>query len=598
MKKIDIFLFILPLIFILISCSNTDNTIHIDQVDIQAFIDTDGTIHVKELYKYSVNDTDRGTIRSTNPKVKNFKAYVAPYNLKNANIETTNLDPMKFTRLRDQYYIQFSTNNKSQHVIYSYDIVGAITKYNDTAYLHHSFLGETNNTELHNVTINLYLPSKQVKDDIYFYVHSRNKPLIQTTESFIRYSFDNLPKSQKNEFALIFPSSLLTDQAVNQAKDMKKKLLVSESSLAWRYENVEDNFNQIIPLIVIGIVVTLIAGIGIIYFHPNNRQKLKDREKLLTLIEKTDPIVVSYVNNKGKLIKEDIISGLFSLYQRGLIVITEVPSELNDGKTFRFTWKQNHTELGESELYIKRWLFREKDKLGSFFLLESIADSTDNIQYRSQKSKTNKYYHIKKWHEITTKQFSLSRLKGNYVPYFLYSFSTISITLGLLAYFTFTEAWTRDVQFVIMIVFSILGAITLVLRCNKKLMILLFSATFILSIFLTMTTATVLFLLFILINSSLSYIIPSITWNKNTNEIQKAIRIVKKQFKTNQFPMGNTPKRLQNQLQLSLILDQEYYFIKACKPIPSTLLKNGNYPLLNNLKNTVSQFETTFYDKL
>ncbi|WP_226037824.1 DUF2207 domain-containing protein [Aquibacillus saliphilus] len=585
MWKIGYVLFLLPILFTLVSCSNKDNSFTIDDVDIQAQIAEDGTIHVKELYSYTFNDSNQKVTRQMASNIENFQAYVASDRLENAEVKTANLEPLKVDKDHEEYHVNFVSDYQPKQIIYSYTIDGAVTKHNDMADFSYSFF-DTTQTDLHNVTVNLYTPSNQLSDDTHFFFHSHKQPSQKKTDGRIHYQHDLVSQSESYPFRLLFPANELTSRPVDQATNIKN-VLVSESSLQWRYQNIEENFNSKTWLVVISMILTLLAGFGLFYFRPNKKKGTTLKEALLSSMEKTDPLLVKYVDNDGKLAEEDVIAGVFSLHQRGLISISDVPSELNAGNTFRFTWRRSQAKLAESDQYLKNWLFTNQDEDGAYFLLESMA--TPN----KRKSIKTFNQNFVKWRQLVEEQPPFKEVNSPYLPYHLFSFSLVLITLGLLTYFVFFDVWSRGIQYSVITFFTIFGSIVLFFKCHKVLMAILFAEIFLLSVFLSMTTATALFLVFIIIAGSLSFLIPSSKYKSGTNELQIAIKLAKKLLKTNHYPMGNTAREIQKQMQYAIILQEENKFAKNCSSIPPTLLKSGNYPLLNDPRHTASAFDAS-----
>ncbi|WP_170287515.1 DUF2207 domain-containing protein [Aquibacillus halophilus] len=592
MRKILSILFLLLIVITLVSCSDQNKSVTIDSVDILAQIDTVGTIHVKELYNYTISGSNQGTTRLMKSNIENFQAYKAPHLAENADLETEGLEPLKVEKENNRYQVTFPTEDENKQVFYSYQISDVVTKYNDMADLSYSFF-ELNQLELHDVAINLQTPSKQISKDTFLFFHSRQQPEIQTADGSIQYQYNSISDSESYPFRLIFPAAELADRPVDQAKDIKDSVLVSEGSLQWRYQNIDENFNDSIGLIAVLMILVLLIGSALFFFHPNRKRLPFDNKALLSLLERSNPLFVRYLNNEAKLSEEDIIAVFFSLNQRNLISISEVPSEVNAGTTFRFTWKRSQVKLRESDQYIKEWLFTRKDELGPYFLLESMAAPDQKIQSRTEKNNYSKVFKqcFERWRELIEEQPSFQNVKNTYIPYHLFSFSLVLLTISLLSYFVFSDVWSRETQYVVTIIFTIFGSVVVYFKCHKILMILLFVESFILSLFLSMTAATGIFLIFIVLAGTVTVLIPSSRWKHGSNELRRAIKLAKKLIKKNQYPLGVTPKVIERQMQYAIILRQENKFVQQCNAIPATLLASGNYPLLNNPKFTVAAFD-------
>lgn len=562
----------------LVSCGGKDNSLSSESVDIQANISSDGTVEVKEYYMYKSIDKPNRITRSINSKITDFKAYIAQSD-QHTSIDTQQLQALKINQVNNKYHINLPALNDGDQLVYSYAIQGAVTKYKDVADLDYSFFNENDHSDLNNVTIRLNTPSNQDRGDAIVFFHSKNQPTIQTTDNMTYYSYDSLDASSAVDLRLIFPANQLTEHPVDQNKEMKNRLLISETSLHWRYKNIESNFNSKIPLISLGITLTLLIGTCLLYFHPNRKQDINEEKSILHRLENTDPLMVSYVKNQTHLDVKAIIAGLFNLHQRDLISITEVDSEINEGHTFRLTWNRSYEKLKESDIFLKEWLFKKQDAQGCYFLLESINNSNENKQM------------FNKWRHLVIDHDSFKEVRNNYIPYQLFSFSVVLVTLGFLTYFLLNEVWTREIQYTIILIFTILGSFVLIFNCHKVLMTILLSLIFLQSFFLTITTATLLFMTFIIIVGCFSCLIPNYYWRNDINELRWVIKRAETLLKNKQYPIGNTPKHVEKQLQYAIILEQAEKFTQACKPIPATLLASGNYPMLHKLKQTATAFD-------
>ncbi|WP_157967307.1 MULTISPECIES: DUF2207 domain-containing protein [Paraliobacillus] len=580
-----------PLLLLLVSCGDNNHALTIESANIQANIDSDGTVHITELYTY--HNSFNKTTRSMDDNIENFEAYHAPNQLAEKDLETLNLEPLTVKKMKNDYQISSSSENELKQIVFSYDIKDAITKYNDIADLQYIFFDEIKDGGIDDVMLKLSTPKKQKNQDTFIFFHSSNQPIIHTVDDETYYTYDFLSQSESIDFRFIFPAIELTNRPIDEAKNFKNELLISESALQSRYKNVEDNFNSKVSILLIAIISSIVIGAYLILRHPNtiNHEK-KNKKALLALMEKTDPLIVHYVNKHAKLTKEAIIAGLFSLHKRNIITLSEVPSALNQGTTFRFTWKRVHQKLDEPELHLKNWLFTKHDEQGPYFLLESMMIFEQN-KCRSKKKRTTNsdMSNFDKWCPLLKKYDSFNKIKTNYIPFQLFSFSLVFFTLGMFTYLVLNDVWGSNQQYTVILSFTLYGAIVLVYNCRKLLLNLLLCAIFLQSLFFTFTTATFLYLAFIIIAGSLTFLIPTACWRSDMNELRRAIKLAKKLFKQNKYPIGITPKHIQNQMQYAIILNQESNFAQACKPIPPSLLVTGNYPLLHNSKHTAAVFD-------
>ena len=343
---------------------------------------------------------------------------------------------------------------------------------------------------------------------------------------------------------------------------------------------------------IMGLVLTLVIGTALFYFHPNRKHAATDKTALLSYLEKADPLMITYIAKDGALNEDDIIAGIFSLHHRGLISISEVRSLISAGSTFRFTWKRSTTTLVESDQFLKEWLFTNKDEHGSYFLLESMGEIIEENPSRTTKKKQRNLFREKflAWRKLTTEKTMLKKNANHFIPYYLLSISLIFFTLGMAIHFVFDQAWSQVLQYALVILLTLLASLVILSSYHRMLLSIFFGAEFLLTIFFIPTTAQALFMLFLIIAGSLPFLISKFYWTDDIAYLPMAIKLARKLFKSKLYPMGNTPKAIQKQMQLAIILGLAKNHAEVHKQIPASLLANGNYPLLHDPKRTAAVF--------
>ncbi|MCT2536646.1 DUF2207 domain-containing protein [Aquibacillus koreensis] len=594
MKKIIGSIFIIVVICIGFIIAK-DDSFSIDKVHIHAHIATDGTVHVEELYHYAFDDTNNKIIRTMPSTAENLQAFTVPNGMKAPSIDTDNLDPLEVEKIHDAYHINLQhTTDATKRIIYSYTVKEAVTKYEDIADFRYNFFNNSNYARLNNVTVSLSRPQATLPEKSFIYFHSKNQPSTLQTNNILQYSYDSVLPSRSHDFRFLFPATELVDRPTDVDKKMKRKLFASESSLQWRYQNIEENFNKAIPFLVIGILFTIIIGTCLFYFHPNRKKSQLAQQELLTLLEKSDPLIVSYIHKEGKFDDKDLIAGLFSLHDRGLVTMTEVPSELNLGTTFRFTWKRSREKLQESDQYVKDWLFTQEDKYGSYFLLESFVNP-DEATTRSAKRKSRKQYkkRLREWFQLVEEQPGFKENRKTYISYYLFTSMLLFFTIGMFIYLLFHSVWPREMQFTWTIIITLLGCLIVWEKYDRLLVGIFFAVIGLLAIFITISIASILFLLLLIVAGGFAFITPSTYWNAENSFLPFAIKHARKEFRKQRYPMGNTPKTIQKQLQIAIIVEQEDGFAHQCLAVPQSLLTNGQYPMLHNPNITAFTFMET-----
>ncbi|WP_407271965.1 DUF2207 domain-containing protein [Radiobacillus sp. PE A8.2] len=603
MKKIIPLLSFISALFILTGFSDGDRSFSIDKVDIQAQIDTDGTIHVQELFQYTFDGSFQGMTRAIKSNAQNFHAYLVDEQADDASIATDGLEQLEIELDEEQYKIYTSSENETKQVLYSYDIVGSVTKYTDVADLTYTFFDSSNETDLHDVSIHLYTPAEAVTENTFFFLHAKEKPAVESYDGGIHYSYDFVSADQSYDFRLIFPADQLTAQPVDENKEMKSSILTEEQLLQEKYKNLDKNLNMMAPVLLIFIFLSVIIGVIMLWNHPNRYKGTKNKEALIQLMEKNDPLFVKYVANNTRLSGEDFIAGLFSLHQRGLVSIGELPSDtITSSRTpFRFTWIGTTKKLSESDQFLKEWLFTKEDEQGEYFSLESLEapENYEELLPDQQKIVRDKMEALKiqfeHWRKLVKEQPSFQKLKSSYRPFLAFSFVDIVLTGLFVIYFYYQDVLPVASQYVVSAILTIVAVSTVAFKSNKILLAIYYLTVTIMCLFLTFTTGTWALLAFILVAGTLSLVLPSYQWNDDVKELRYAIKTAKRLFSTNQYPTGTTPEEAETKMQYAILLGYGNMFAKQLGSFADSYASLGHFPLLKNPVSAASAFDPSIY---
>lgn len=586
MKK---FLILLFLCFILVACSDEERSFSIDNVSIEAQINKDGIIHVRELFTYTFNGSYEGMTRAIESDVQNFEAYLTEDN------NPDDPQPLTVEEEDDTFMIYSDSSDETKQVLYSYTVEDSVKKYADVADLKYAFFDDSNETDLHNVEISVHPPGGTSTENMHYFLHEDEAGNLAIADNSIEYTNLLLEAGETSMIRFVFPADQLTGMELDTDKAMEAEILAAEQELAERAANLEERMGDVIPIVLVLIGALILVTIFILIIHPNRYRGDKGEDALLRLFEKTDPLFVKFLHGNRHLPIESFVPALFSLKQRGIITLEEVPSlQSEEENTFRLTWVKEDANLDEADQFLRSWLFTERDEAGDYFLLETLADSEAESE-EVKKEKAEQFgASFDQWCEKVKERDSYKRLRNPFKGYSFFSIPLLIISLGLFYYFTTIDTISRTEQWVLPIVAGILTIVSLVFNRIKW---VLFPYYFIIvlmtAIGFTPTPAVILTLIFYGLALLSLLVIPAYYWNKDIRELKCAIRKANSMFRKNRYPIGADPDKVERRLEYAITLDVGEKYGELCGKDDQFSVLDVYYPLLNNPVYATTAFSTT-----
>ncbi|MFA1819696.1 DUF2207 domain-containing protein [Virgibacillus oceani] len=581
MKKLISALMIMLSLFILAACSDEDRSFSIDEVNIDAHIDEEGTIQVRELFTYTFHGSFEGMTRSIDSDVNHFEAYLTEGN---AAASSNELVALEVEEEDGTYSIFSASTDETKQVLYTYDVEGSVEKYADVADITYAFFDDSNETDLHNVTIEITTPSGNMTNTHYF-LHEDETGELTVSGSSLVYNNALLEAGETSSIRFVFPSDQLTGMELDKEEAMEAEILAAERELAEREANLEENMGKAVPILRVLIGAVLLSAIILFMVHPNRYRGNKSEDHLLRLLEETDPLFVQYVSGYAThLPNESFIAGLFSLKQRGIIKLQEVPSFINEEEnTFRFTWVKEAAEVDMADNYLRSWLFTEKDQGGDYFLLDTLLDN-ENESEDVKKEKAEEFdARFTEWAGLVKEREDYQGLQKTFRGFSLFSIPTLIITFGLFYYFTTIDTISQTEQWVLPAITGVLTMISLVFNRNKWVIIpYYFIAILMTAVGFTLTPAVILTLILFGISGLALLIIPSTYWNKDMRKLNFAIRTADRMFKEGRYPIGSNQNKIERRLEYAIILDRGESYGEQCGKEEQVSSWDKMYPLLSN----------------
>nr|WP_239565150.1 DUF2207 domain-containing protein [Brevibacillus fulvus] len=390
------------LILLAAGCSEESDGFTIDRVDIQAELLPDGDLYVEELYTYTFRGQYDGMVRTIGDyeNIEYFEAYLPPANKQLGEFAYEDGTLLETTQDAETFYSYSPSSKETKRVFYRYRIDAAAKRLKDTAKFYWAFFDDSNETDLHHVTIELHLPDNVSPDDLHLYLFDRSGGRITNVDNrTISYQTDFLPAYQDSEIHLLFPEQLLTEARYYRSEQSKEQLIQE----AERQENRYSERGRLLSLAAKMdqfILVLILVGFGCLVLDHLFRRFRSIRAKITFAdLAAADPLFISYLYRNGRLQENDFLAGLFSLYQKGRLKVEQVTANKRflrekDGpkQTYLFTFIGNRADLTRYEQYLLDWLFQKQENRLQF-RLDAIAGPTKT----EQKNRTRVQNYRKKY---------------------------------------------------------------------------------------------------------------------------------------------------------------------------------------------------------
>ncbi|HWO95359.1 MAG TPA: DUF2207 domain-containing protein, partial [Bacillus sp. (in: firmicutes)] len=177
MKKL-VFTVLLFTTFLLTGCSN-DSSFKVERVDVRAQILSDGDLYIEELFTYNFQGeydyTERSLELLGHEGVEFFEAYIPPAAkaLGEFSYENAKRLDVDYSNKQSAYYTKVDAKDETKKIYYRYRLDQAASRFHDTAELDWNFFC-SNDSDLHNLTIETFLPSAFNRSDVAMFAHNRH----------------------------------------------------------------------------------------------------------------------------------------------------------------------------------------------------------------------------------------------------------------------------------------------------------------------------------------------------------------------------------------------------------------------------------------
>ncbi|EME72779.1 DUF2207 domain-containing protein [Bacillus sonorensis] len=567
MKRSFFFLMFIAL-FLVSGFSEAEKSFSIDKVDIQATVKENGDLDVEEVYTYDFKGSFNGTTRSFSGKtagsIKDFKAYLSE--------KRGGGRPLK-TKWKDGAYLVYTASkDETKKVRYHYIVEDAAQKFEDTAVLFHSFYEKTNE-DFHHMTIQVHLPnSVKPPHDIHAFLHEKGHGKIANIQGrTVTYKSGLYPAGTSSELRIYFPQNALSKAVRHPSIQPVDELLAKEKSEAVRYTKYHERMENTDRLLWIsaGLVGLALAITLIVSLAGKKRRKLVPIEKLETF----DPVLVAFLYKKGVFRDRDLLAGLLSLYQRGLITMKKVKAEdrfLHDKKapneTYQFDFSGHKLDLPKPDRLLIEKLFEQTGNDTYSFRLDSLSGPTEE-EVRQQKD-LEKYERKRIILQNVVQQWTESvKQDPVYKEFFqenrwlkMISLSLLFVHTGLLLNILYTDIAPQAGFMTACIIFGFALSAGIVLAKFKLYSILFFIGLFTVSLFTDNKYTMMYFGGSITLSIMLIAFIPSLKESISASIYRRSILFWRHRLKKGEHPGGSSRFEYEKNMIYAIVLEVEDQF--------------------------------------
>ncbi|MEW9031450.1 MAG: DUF2207 domain-containing protein [Planifilum fimeticola] len=582
MKKTSALCFLLLILIFLPGCDE-ERDYTIERLDIRAYILEDGDLYVEELYTYDFKGEFNGTTRTIKDNghdgVEFFEAYLPPPGKELGEFTFEDSQPLKTERKEETFYVYTASKNEKKRVFYRYRLSNAVRKYKDTAEFYWAFFDSSNESDLHRVTIDVILPKPFDHDQIRYFLHERaDGRITDITDYSIRYQTPLFPAGVTSEIRLLFPGEFLPKAEWTANKNMKADILSEEKALQARFAAREKRLETGKAALDL-LSLTLLAAILLyILFRILRRALARGESGEAGRLEELDPLLVALVYRTGNRAPQDLIAGLFSLYQKDAIRI----EKLEEDETFKFLWTEEKKNLESHERYLIDSFFRDSENIEGKKYRTCTLDSLVKLSQSS----------FDRWKDLVLKFYAPYARKSRFLKYLTWCLFTIQV--GLIIYLCYADVASLGSIIVAGAVLGIAAWISALLYQYKRSIIPFLGISSIMLAFLLQTEDLNYgyFVLAVLSGLFLA-IIPVYSLTLKGTSLRLAVKSWRKALEKGTYPVGSEPAKKEKLLQYAIVLGVSPSFVHHYG-------KGGEYeevekrlPLLSNPMKAATTFAFT-----
>lgn len=594
MSKVKQFIFGFFIIFIglfLISNNHAhavqlDRYYDIEQLDMFSSIKSDGDIAVQEVFKYQFQgefSTVTRTIGDDNHGgIKDFRAFEVPLERYNGENLDAPLQKLSSSKKDETFNVSRSAKDETVIFYYEYIIENGVSKFNDISEFYWRFFDSENDSDIHNITIQIELDEETDKTEDFTFgtVHDWDLGTSKTEHNSFFYSNEYLPAGELLEVRLLFPSAFSSNMGYTAKEDRLDEFLAEEE----KFEKKESLKEKILPLVnvidtgfVYIAIILIIAGVLLRLFYIGR----KVNPASINNLTKENSFTLTIIQKNKKVNTRSLYAALFSLYQKGVCSLHLNSKEDNEEEaTFIFELNEINIGLKENEQFLIDWLFKENSDGIRRFSLKDIPKT--KVEGTKEEKKKEKYLgrlfaiDYQQWIRLVKKDYKTSAYFVNFKlhKWMMYILLPVFIVWGSSQMYFFTYKAGLVGAIMTMMLLFVFYACILMLQKYSSYLSLCLSAIILLSLWTITTTpfeqvvdrvknfidqtihspdiTIAAILMFIA-----TLVIPKSLTNKKGKALKKGIKKWRKQLKKEAFSLPENESEVETLYQHTLVLEKK-----------------------------------------
>ena len=387
--KLIIILF-LSTIFLLLSKTEVKaKSYYIDDMNIQATIQSNGDLQIEQTLKYVFNGDYNGIYITIPTKYKNKEDTISEISdeIYNAQgVEVQNVSLVKEDNTEDDYskvssasngskgvYTEEKTNDSFKLKIYSpsqntqktfrvkYLLKNVCVEHNDVGELYYNFIGGEWQCSIKKLNIDIFLPNNQ--NDIKIWGHGPDNGTSKIVNNeYARFSVTNVATGKYVAARVIFDKSYMTNAQKKTNINAYDIIYKNEQRIA-KVSDQKKSYTRNVYLFALALIVYWV--ILLLKYEKDTKLTMVpfDEDELF---KKYNPMLAGCLQGSRDILARDIIAVILNLIEKDNIKLEIVKdfSQKNDGSYSAYPISKNkakESEMDSIETMVYNWLFMGND---------------------------------------------------------------------------------------------------------------------------------------------------------------------------------------------------------------------------------------------
>ena len=483
-KQLVIFLIILIAI-IFIQNKVEAQSYYIEDMDIQANVNTDGSVDIEQTLTYYFNGEYNGIYITVPYKVTNseYKDIIKNNRIndnlytgsdvdvksvseiigkaeKNYNIEKNAINGENgvYTTTKDKktfgIKVYSPSSNELKTFKIKYNIKDLCVQHNDIGELYYNFIGGEWKCNIENLNIDIYLPYN--KSEIKIWGHgpyNGQSKIISNTHA--NFKVNDIKKGQYVSARVIFDNSNIANSTKKSGIDATEIIYENENDII---EHKEEKIKFTRNVVIMGVCLLIYWIILLLSYEKDKKYILEDIDEDY-LFNKYNPMIAGCIQGSRDILSRDIIAVILNLIEKKNIKL-EIKDQISKGRVYlilKVPEKEN--EMDTIEKYVYDWIFNGKE-------IVELSDRLEKIP--KEKDANEKFEQLNKMVEMR-----LSKMEANKksVPIALRKFNIFLFVISILfviRHIIFNGinnmSMAKSMTILMIILFAMIGIITALLN--------------------------------------------------------------------------------------------------------------------------------------